>query len=61
MAAWTDGDRRNWPSVTDPDCESCGAGADEACAPDCRCEYCLRKAAREDARQRSFALVLEVE
>lgn len=58
MAAWTDGDRREWPSVSDPDCEHCGAGADEACRPTCECQHCLRKAAREDARQR--ALVLEL-
>jgi hypothetical protein len=55
-APWFNGDVGEWPSVEDPDCHRCGAGPNEACDPSCDCAYCLRKAAREDARQRELEL-----
>ena len=31
---------------TDDRCDYCGAGEDEPCEADCRCEVCLRRRAR---------------
>jgi hypothetical protein len=56
-ASWFNGsDYRDTLDAIDPDCAHCGAGPNEICTPDCDCSYCLRKAAREDARQRELEL-----
>lgn len=56
---WWNGDVDDWPSVEDADCPDCGAHPDEACEPECECDYCRRKAARADQRQRLLEMELQ--
>lgn len=39
----------DWPSVEDDPCPDCGAGPLQACAEDCRCDWCQTHRRTDDA------------
>ena len=49
MDAWGGNDDRDFDPTEAHDCDSCGAGPDEACDRECQCDYCTGRRAREAA------------